>query len=424
MPCGAVAARARHVDRRVDGVGREVERELDRRLLGGAAGVAAAGARRASASAARTTRASAARVTARVWRRRLRATMLSTRSARHCAGVAARRALGADRPRRRRVDGRRGRRPRPGAAPASTRRREERRPLRARPRRDQLRLGLVRPCARRRRAATDALTAGSPSTRARAAARGRRRSCARWTPREVARVLGQDPAHELIGLYAEALAQLGSWLGDRGALEAIAEAGGSAGRFAASLAAGMPFFDDPGFYKRAQITANDLVLAGVAEFADVDRLTVFADNLAAARAAPRRRAALRAELAARDRRRASCCPPAARWSASCAPAPSTRARRSPPRLGVAAAHARQLALEPRAGAALPRAAAAPHAHRLLLIPMRGRPATDVLAAGLAGAVLSGAPSTVWTLAERRRSAGGSQGGGSAAAPARAPAPAC
>jgi hypothetical protein len=45
------------------------------------------------------------------------------------------------------------------------------------------------------------------------------------------------------------------------------------------LAGGMPFFDDPGFYKRAQITANDLVLAGVAAFADVDRLTAFADNL-------------------------------------------------------------------------------------------------------------------------------------------------
>jgi hypothetical protein len=41
----------------------------------------------------------------------------------------------------------------------------------------------------------------------------------------------------------------------------------------------MAYFDDPGFYKRAQITANDLVLAGVAEFSDVDRLTVFADNL-------------------------------------------------------------------------------------------------------------------------------------------------
>jgi hypothetical protein len=41
----------------------------------------------------------------------------------------------------------------------------------------------------------------------------------------------------------------------------------------------MPFFDDSGFYKRAQITANDFALAGIAEFDDLDRLTIFADNL-------------------------------------------------------------------------------------------------------------------------------------------------
>jgi hypothetical protein len=41
----------------------------------------------------------------------------------------------------------------------------------------------------------------------------------------------------------------------------------------------MPFFDDKGFWKRAQITANDLQLAGIADFPDIDRLTIFADNL-------------------------------------------------------------------------------------------------------------------------------------------------
>jgi hypothetical protein len=41
----------------------------------------------------------------------------------------------------------------------------------------------------------------------------------------------------------------------------------------------MPFYDDTGFYKRAQITPQDLHLAGVAEFGDIDRLTIFADNL-------------------------------------------------------------------------------------------------------------------------------------------------
>jgi hypothetical protein len=38
-------------------------------------------------------------------------------------------------------------------------------------------------------------------------------------------------------------------------------------------------FEDPGFYKRAQIVPSDLALAGVAQFADLDRLTIFADNL-------------------------------------------------------------------------------------------------------------------------------------------------
>jgi hypothetical protein len=98
-------------------------------------------------------------------------------------------------------------------------------------------------------------------------------------PVEVAAVLGQDPAHPLMALYAEALGQLARWLGGRGALDAIDAAGGSAQRFAELLALGMPFYDDVGFYKRAQITANDLVLAGVAAFEDVDALTVFADNL-------------------------------------------------------------------------------------------------------------------------------------------------
>jgi hypothetical protein len=93
---------------------------------------------------------------------------------------------------------------------------------------------------------------------------------------DVGAVLGLEPAHELTGLYAAALRQLGGWLGDAPLLPRL---GDSAQAFAAQLVDGMPFFADPGFYKRAQIAANDLVLAGVAGFADVDRLTVFADNL-------------------------------------------------------------------------------------------------------------------------------------------------
>jgi hypothetical protein len=95
----------------------------------------------------------------------------------------------------------------------------------------------------------------------------------------VATVLGQEADHEPMALYAEALNDLGEWLGGRSAVEAIGAAGGSAQRLAEQLAAGMPFFDDRGFYKRAQIVPADLALAGVAEFEDLGRLTIFADNL-------------------------------------------------------------------------------------------------------------------------------------------------
>ena len=95
----------------------------------------------------------------------------------------------------------------------------------------------------------------------------------------VASVLGQDPGHELMALFARALQDLGEFLGERSALQLVKEAGGSAQQFASMLASGMPFFDDRGFWKRAQIAANDLFLAGVAEFSDLDRLTIFADNL-------------------------------------------------------------------------------------------------------------------------------------------------
>jgi hypothetical protein len=108
-----------------------------------------------------------------------------------------------------------------------------------------------------------------------------------WSPDELrvltgadlASVLGQEAGHELMGLYAEALRDLGRFLGARRALDVVEEAGGSAERLAAMLAAGMPFYDDVGFWKRAQIVPNDLALAGVASFDDLDRLTIFADNL-------------------------------------------------------------------------------------------------------------------------------------------------
>jgi len=98
-------------------------------------------------------------------------------------------------------------------------------------------------------------------------------------PPDLARVLGQDPGHPLVGLYEEALRSLGSWLAGRSALDVIEGVDGSALRLAASLAEGMLFFDDVGFWKRAQILPNDLALAGLAEFHDLDALTIFADNL-------------------------------------------------------------------------------------------------------------------------------------------------
>jgi hypothetical protein len=95
----------------------------------------------------------------------------------------------------------------------------------------------------------------------------------------VAAVLDQPPSHPLMDLYAQALNQLGAWLAGRTALESLDAAGGTADGLARALAAAMPFFDDRGFFKRAQITANDLVLAGVVSYPDIDALTVFADNL-------------------------------------------------------------------------------------------------------------------------------------------------
>ena len=125
---------------------------------------------------------------------------------------------------------------------------------------------------------------------------------------EIADILAQRPDNELMSLYAQALRALGRFLVERSArqgasrlpgacppgtsrlpgtssgqarraLDLVAESEGSAERLASLLACGMAMFDDRGFYKRAQIVANDLALAGVAEFIDLDRLTIFADNL-------------------------------------------------------------------------------------------------------------------------------------------------
>jgi hypothetical protein len=96
---------------------------------------------------------------------------------------------------------------------------------------------------------------------------------------EVADVLGQPRDHELMALYSQALRQLGTFLGERTPLQLVATANGSAERLARTVAGGMSMWNDVGFYKRAQILANDLQLGGVATFADLDEQTIFADNL-------------------------------------------------------------------------------------------------------------------------------------------------
>lgn len=114
---------------------------------------------------------------------------------------------------------------------------------------------------------------------------------------DCARLFDQDPlepvAMELMTRFARALNDLGRFVaeahgGDFAAV--VAAAGGSAARLA-ELLTGMPFFQDVAsyngrpvaFYKRAQITVADLALAfdrqGPGHFADLDQLTMFADNL-------------------------------------------------------------------------------------------------------------------------------------------------
>jgi len=92
---------------------------------------------------------------------------------------------------------------------------------------------------------------------------------------------GNAAAAELTGLYARALNDLGILVEEAYGgrfLALVEDAGGSAERLAGILRR-MPLFEDPPFYKRAQIAAADLDLAGVARFADLERLTAFADNL-------------------------------------------------------------------------------------------------------------------------------------------------
>ena len=195
----------------------------------------------------------------------------------------------------------------------------------------------------------------------------------RLTAEDCALMFGQtepDAAiRELMGLFAQALNDLGNYLSNsfNSSFRALVDsADGSAEKLAVVLAE-MPFYRDVGFYKRAQLTAADLSLAHVARFDDLDQLTIFADNLVphvlrvdgVLGYAPGLLERINREEAnpgwlsrrARDSRlRAARCR-----------ADQVRARwrdRDPTRLR---------ALEPRPAAGLQSAAPPPHANRLLLV---------------------------------------------------------
>ena len=112
---------------------------------------------------------------------------------------------------------------------------------------------------------------------------------AAMTAEEIAVVTGQDPAHELMHHYARHLRELGERVRDahEGSFLALARSGeGSAERMASRLGSWPTWRDvsvydgaDVPFFKRAQIAAADLAVAGIAPVDDLGTLTLFADNL-------------------------------------------------------------------------------------------------------------------------------------------------
>jgi Potential Queuosine, Q, salvage protein family len=112
---------------------------------------------------------------------------------------------------------------------------------------------------------------------------------ARIDAREVAETLGQDPDHELMGLFAASLCDLGRHVLREfgGRFESVVDSAGCSATALAELLAGWDCFADASpyddfnvpFRKRAQIVAADLADAGVARFHDLGALTLFADNL-------------------------------------------------------------------------------------------------------------------------------------------------
>jgi hypothetical protein len=119
----------------------------------------------------------------------------------------------------------------------------------------------------------------------------------RWTAPELgdisaaslAQTLGQDPGHELMELFARSLRDLGHHIIREygGSFRALLDgAGGSAVGLVDRLSGWACFADrstyagiEVPFLKRAQLAAADVHRAGLVTFADMGRLTMFADNL-------------------------------------------------------------------------------------------------------------------------------------------------
>ncbi len=103
----------------------------------------------------------------------------------------------------------------------------------------------------------------------------------------IAAVVGQDPEHELMGLFAAALREIGAHVAGRhgGSFTALADRP-SLLDVAEELAT-LPMWRDVSpydeltvpFYKRAQIAAAGLALQGLSPGGDLPALTLFADNL-------------------------------------------------------------------------------------------------------------------------------------------------
>jgi hypothetical protein len=116
------------------------------------------------------------------------------------------------------------------------------------------------------------------------------------TPATTAAIFGQDldgPAGELMGLFTRALTDLGRFVLDEfgGRFTALVEAADHSAERLVEILDRLELFHDVAgyrglevpFYKRAQIASTDLALAfggeGLGRFDDLDRLTMFADNL-------------------------------------------------------------------------------------------------------------------------------------------------